>query len=434
MVISEGIKMKLMNVKGTYDYMPMDMKIRNNILDILRKSFEKYGYLPVETPTLNYYELLSYKYSDDAEILNEVYRLSDQGDRDLGLRYDLTVPFCKVVGLTKDLVLPFRRYEIGKVFRNGPVKSGRTREFYQCDVDVVGIDNRYIEAEQILMAINTYKELGIDVIVKYNNRKLMSGLILLAGIDKDKTDSVIGIIDKLEKVSSDELTEMLRKINISDKSISTLFNLFEKEFDEYKELANENELIKEGLSELTEVNEYLDKLGVLEKCIFTPTLARGLSIYTGIVFEFYDEEARIPSAIGGGGRYDKIITNFMDNGNSYPAVGLSFGLEPIFVILKQSMINTRLIDIYMVPLDTNVEVLKLATKLRNKGYRVLIEMNKKKVGKCFEYAERNNIKYVMIIGENEVNGGIYKIKDMDKKEEYSYNLDELMLYLESNNN
>lgn len=424
--------MKLMNVKGTYDYMPGDMKIRNNILDILRKNFEKYGYLPVETPTLNYYELLSYKYSDDAEILNEVYRLSDQGDRDLGLRYDLTVPFCKVVGLTKDLVLPFRRYEIGKVFRNGPVKSGRTREFYQCDVDVVGIDNRFIEAEQILMAINTYKELGIDVIVKYNNRKLMSGLILLAGIDKDKTDSVIGIIDKLEKVSSKELTDMLKEIGISDKSISTLFNLFEKELDEYKELINENELIKEGLNEIYEVNSYLDKLGVLEKCIFTPTLARGLSIYTGIVFEFYDSEARIPSAIGGGGRYDKIITNFMDNGNSYPAVGLSFGLEPIFVILKQSLLNTRLIDIYMVPLDTNVEVLKLATKLRNKGYRVLIEMNKKKVGKCFEYAERNNIKYVMIIGENEVNSGIYKIKDMDKKEEYSYNLDELVKYLEKN--
>ena len=424
--------MKLMNVKGTYDYMPKDMKIRNDILSVLRKNFEAYGYLPVETPTLNYYELLSYKYSDDAEILNEVYRLSDQGDRDLGLRYDLTVPFCKVVGLTKDLVLPFRRYEIGKVFRNGPVKSGRTREFYQCDVDVVGIDNRFIEAEQILMAINTYKELGIDVIVKYNNRKLMSGLILLAGIDEDKTDSVIGIIDKLEKVSSAELTDMLKNIGVSDECITKLFDLFEKEFDDFKELTNENTLIMEGYQELLEVNSYLDELGVLEKCEFTPTLARGLSIYTGIVFEFYDAEARIPSAIGGGGRYDKIITNFMNNGNSYPAVGLSFGLEPIFVILKESMINTRLIDIYMVPLDTNTEVLKLATSLRGKGYKVLIEMNKKKVGKCFEYAERNNIKYVMIIGENEVNSGIYKIKDMERKEEYSYNLDELYKYLEEN--
>lgn len=424
--------MKLMNVKGTYDYMPNDMKIRNNILDILRSNFEKYGYLPIETPILNYYDLLSYKYSDDAEILSEIYKLTDQGDRNLGLRYDLTVPFCKVVGLNKDLALPFRRYEIGKVFRNGPVKAGRTREFYQCDVDVVGIDNRLIEAEQILMAINTYKELGIDIYVKYNNRKLMSGLIKLSGIEDNKVDSVIGIIDKLEKVSRDDIRNMLLEIDISEDKIDKLFELFNKNIDEYKNLVGENELIKVGVEELLEVNEYLTKLDVIDDCKFTPTLARGLSIYTGIVFEFYDKLNRISSALGAGGRYDKIITNFMDNGNSYPAIGLSFGLEPIFVILKEEMKKVRLVDIYMVPLDTNVEVLKLANIFRNNNYKVLIEMNKKKIGKCFEYAEKNNIKYVMIVGLDEVNSGIYKIKDMDKKEEYSYNLDELLEYLSNN--
>ena len=424
--------MKLMNVRGTYDYMPEDMMIRNKIIDVLRKNFEKYGYLPLETPTLNYYELLSYKYSDDAEILSEIYRLSDQGDRDLGLRYDLTVPFCKVVGINKGLNLPFRRYEIGKVFRNGPVKTGRTREFYQCDVDVVGIDNRLIEAEQIVMAINTYRELGIDVIVKYNNRKLMSGLIQLAGIDDDKTDSVIGIIDKLEKVSRLEIEEMLTNLGVSDKSIKELFNLFDKNMDDYLAYVGKNELVDEGVKELTELNDYLKSLGVYDKCQFTTTLARGLSIYTGIVFEFYDSKGRISSAIGGGGRYDKIITNFMNDGNNYPAIGLSFGLEPIFVILKQEMESIAPVDIYMVPLDTNIKTLELATRLRNEGYRVLIEMNKKKIAKCFEYAERNNIKYVMIIGEDEVNSGQYKIKDMIKKEENSYNVDELIKYLNNN--
>jgi len=424
--------MKLMNVKGTFDYMPKDMKIRNNILDVLRKNFEAYGYLPVETPMLNYYDLLSYKYNDDAEILSEIYRLTDQGDRDLGLRYDLTVPFCKVVGLNKNLSLPFRRYEIGRVFRNGPVKTGRTREFYQCDVDVVGIDNRFIEAEQILMAVNTYKELGIDVLVKYNNRKLMSGLIILSGIEENKIDSVIGIIDKLEKVSRDEIREMLRDIEISEDKIDKLFDLFNKDITEYQELVNENEYIMSGVNELNEVNTYLSELGIIDDCKFTPTLARGLSIYTGIVFEFYDKLGRIKSAIGAGGRYNKIITNFMDNGNSYPAIGLSFGLEPIFVILKSEMEKTRLVDIYMVPLDTNIEVLRLASLFRSNGYRVLIEMNKKKIGKCFEYAESENIKYVMIVGDNEVSSGIYKIKDMDKKCEYSYNIDEIMEYLDSN--
>ena len=421
--------MKLMNVKGTFDYMPEDMSLRNKITDTLRRNFEKYGYLPIETPMLNYFDLLGYKYNDDAEILSEIYRLTDQGERDLGLRYDLTVPFCKVVGLNKDLSLPFRRYEIGRVFRNGPVKLGRTREFYQCDVDVVGIDNRYIEAEQILMAINTYKELGIDICVHYNNRKLMSGLILYCGINEDKIDSSIGIIDKLEKVSREDLIEMFNDIGVNNETSNKLLDLFSKDLNYFESLKEENDLINEGVNELLEINEYLEKLNILDDCMFTPTLARGLSIYTGIVFEFYDKLKRLTCAIGAGGRYNKIITNFMDNGNSYPAVGLSFGLEPIYTILKSVNHNDSLIDIYMVPLDTNIEVLNLATKLRSNGFKVLIEMNKKKIGKCFEYAERNNIKYVMIVGNDEVENGLYKIKDMNKKEEYSFNEDELITYL-----
>ena len=420
------------NLKGTFDYMPKDMKVRNDIIGILRSNFEKYGYLPVETAMLNYYDLLSYKYEDDAEILSEIYKLTDQGDRKLGLRYDLTVPFCKIVATNKDIVMPFRRYEIGKVFRNGPVKTGRTREFYQCDIDVVGIDNRFIEAEQMCMAINTYKELGIDVICKYNNRKLMSGLIEYAGISDDKVDSVIGIIDKMEKVSSQELEEMMLDKGIEKEKIDKLFNLFEMELDEYRELANENEKIYAGVTELTEINEYLNSLGIDGNCVFSPTLARGLSIYTGIVFEFFDREERLSCALGGGGRYDKIITNFMDNGNSYPAVGLSFGLEPIFNIKKMEYDDKSLIDIYMVPLDTNVDTLKLATVLRENGYRVLIEMNKKKIAKCFEYADRENIPYVMIIGLNEVENNCFKIKDMKKKEEYSFSREELIKYLNNN--
>ena len=421
--------MKLMNVKGTFDFMPEDMLIRNRIVETLRHNFEKSGYLPLETPMLNYFDLLSYKYTDDAEILSEIYRLTDQGERDLGLRYDLTVPFCKVVGLTKGLTLPFRRYEIGKVFRNGPVKLGRTREFYQCDVDVVGIDNRFIEAEQLLMAYNTYKELGIDIYIKYNNRKLMSGLILLAGIDESKIASVIGVIDKKEKVSKEDLVLMLEDLNIEKDKITKLLELFDKDFDYYESIKESNDLINEGVSELEEIREYLVNLGINDDAIFSPTLARGLSIYTGIVFEFYDKKQRLTCAIGAGGRYNKIITNFMDNGIEYPAVGLSFGLEPIFVILKGEAEKKSVIDVYMVPLDTNIETLKLANTLRENGVNVLIEMNKRKVGKCFEYAERENIKYVMVIGENEVNSNEYRIKDMIKKEEKTFTYEELIKYL-----
>ena len=426
--------MKLMNLKGTDDFLPNDQVIRNKIINTLRNNFEKYGYLPIETPILNYYDLLSYKYSDDAEILSEIYKLKDQGDRNLGLRYDLTVPFCKVIGLNKDLRMPFRRYEIGKVFRNGPVKLGRTREFYQCDIDVVGIDNRFIEAEQILMAINTYKELGIDILVKYNNRKLMSGLIKEVGIDEKIIPSVIGIIDKMEKITSEELINSLKKLEIESNKINKLLEYFNYSLEEFNNIfKNTNNIdIKEGLTEIKELNNYLKELNIIDVCKFTPTLARGLTIYTGVVFEFYDKLLRLNGALGAGGRYNKIITDFMNNGESYPAIGLSFGLEPIYTILKNEMNSYSLIDIYLVPLDTNIETLKLATSLRENNIKVLVEMNKKKVGKCFEYAEHENIHFISIIGSNELENKILRIKNMKTKEEFEVKIENLITFLQNN--
>lgn len=423
--------MKLANLKGTDDFLPNRQIVRNKIMNVLRSNFEKYGYLPIETPILNYYDLLAYKYDKDAEILSEIYKLTDQGERNLGLRYDLTVPFCKVIGLNKDLRLPFRRYEIGKVFRNGPVKLGRTREFYQCDVDVVGIDNRLIEAEQILMAINIYKELGIDIAVKYNNRKLMSGLIMESGVSEDKVNLVISIIDKMEKVTHEELVKNLKDINLSNEAINNLFDNFKGEFADYQSKYSEtnNELIQEGIDELIELNNYLQQLDIIDYCKFTPTLARGLTIYTGVVFEFYDKKLRISGALGAGGRYNKIITDFMNNGELYPAVGLSFGLEPIYAILNNEEKIENLIDIYLVPLDTNVDTLKIATNLRENNINVLIEMNRKKVSKCFEYAERENIKYIAIIGSNEIDSGILHIKNMQSKDETTVKIENLVEFL-----
>ncbi len=426
--------MKLSNLKGTDDFLPNEQFIRNKIINTLKNNFEKYGYLPLETPILNYYDLLAYKYDSDAEILSEIYKLKDQGGRDLGLRYDLTVPFCKVIGLNKDLRLPFRRYEIGKVFRNGPVKLGRTREFYQCDVDVVGIDNRFIEAEQILMAINTYKELGIEIFVKYNNRKLMSGLIKEVGIHDSLVNSVIGIIDKMEKITREELVELLEKLDINNDKINNLLSYFNLSFDDLTKIFNttSNLEISKGIEELGELNNYLKELGISQSCKFTPSLARGLTIYTGVVYEFYDKNLKISSALGAGGRYNKIITDFMKNGVEYPAIGMSFGLEPIYAILKEEYQKTSLIDLYLVPLETNIETLKLASTLRNNNVKVLLEMNKKKVGKCFEYAEHENIKFICIIGSNEVESGILRVKNMYTKEEYEVKIEDLVNFLQKN--
>lgn len=179
--------MKLMNVKGTSDSLPKEELIKRRVVNTLTSTFEKFGYMPLDTTILCYYDLLASKYAGGSEILKEVYTLNDQGDRKLGLRYDLTVPFSKVISMNvnKNITLPLKRYEVGKVFRDGPVKTGRAREFYQCDVDVCGIEGTFIEAEMLSMTSLCYKKLGIDVYIEVNNRKLLEGFILAAGIDEN---------------------------------------------------------------------------------------------------------------------------------------------------------------------------------------------------------------------------------------------------------
>lgn len=418
--------MELRNLKGTEDFLFKDQVVRNKIIDTLKQNFEKYGYMPIETPILNYYDLLALKYEEGDEILNEIYRLSDQGNRDIGLRYDLTVPFCKVVGMQKELRLPFRRYEIGKVFRNGPVKLGRTREFYQCDVDVVGIDGRLIETEQIVMAIEIFKCLGIDINVLYNNRKFMNGLLIEAGIS-NPTFGVIGILDKLDKVDRKTIYKMFNDEGIDNSIVDNIFNIFGKSLDEYNVLYKDssNELLKNGLNELNDVTDSLKKLNYLDNITFDSYLSRGLEIYTGIVFEFRDKLKRLTGSLGAGGRYDKIITNFINDGNVYPAVGLSFGLEPIYVILKNEE-KLSLVDYYIIPMNTEIECLELASKMRNKGKRVLIEMNNRKIKKSFDYANKENIPYVIVIGENEIKENKITIKNMNEGSQEMIDIDEFL--------
>ena len=215
--------MILQNVKGSMDYLPEEQILRNKIINTLSKTFEEYGYLPVETTTLCYYDLLASKYAGGAEILKEVYKLKDQGERDLALRYDLTVPFAKIISMNKGLNLPFRRYEIGKVYRDGPVKVGRNREFYQCDVDVCGIEGQFPEAELFKMAFSGYQKLGLDVYLEWNNRKFLSGLITYCGIEESLVSNVILSVDKLAKIGSDGVRKELEEYQIDNQKLDKLF-------------------------------------------------------------------------------------------------------------------------------------------------------------------------------------------------------------------
>lgn len=412
-------KIELKNVKGTYDYLPNEQRIRNFINETLKEIFEKYGYQPLETPIICYYDLLAGKYDESNDLLNEIYKLTDQGKRKLGLRYDLTVPFAKCITITKNLRLPFKRYEIGKVFRDGPVKTGRDREFIQCDVDVVGIQGQMIEAELISLFIEGYNKLGIDVIVKYNSRNLMSGLIIEQGISSDLVSNVITIIDKLDKIKEEELLKEFNNLNINNEKANNLLNIFKLDLNQLNEKYQNtnNELIKKGLSELNELESYIKEYK--DNIKFVATLARGQEYYTGNVFEVYSKNNELSCSLGGGGRYDNMITDFIGDGNKYPAVGISFGLSTIYEILKnkEQFKNRSLIDIYIIPMNTKKESLVLANKLRNLGYKVDIEMNDKKLKKSFEYANRENIPYVIVLGEDEIKNNYFNIKNMETGEQ-----------------
>lgn len=420
-------KIELRNVKGTTDYSPKEQFIRNYISDTLKNVFEKYGYKPLQTPLLCYYDLLALKYDEENDILKEVYKVKDQGNRNLALRYDLTVPFAKYIAINQNTKLPFKRYEIGEVFRNGPVKLGRDREFIQCDVDVVGIEGQLIEAEFVALYVEAYKKLGIDVIIKYNNRKFLSGIIIEAGIPNELITDTITIIDKFEKLTKQELEQEFLKIGVNKDQIEKLNSFLQMNSEELINIKSENEILNQGIKELETLKEYIAKLDLLQYVQFSPSLARGQEYYTGTVFEVYDAKGEIKSSIGGGGRYDKMITDFIDDGKQYPAVGISFGLNVIYEILKdrEEFAEKALTDIFIIPMGTEIECLKIAETLRKANYKVEVEMKQRKMKKSLEYANEENIPYVFILGEDELKQNIISIKNMKEKTQTTISLDKI---------
>ncbi|WIV13296.1 histidine--tRNA ligase [Proteiniborus sp. MB09-C3] len=422
--------MKLQNLKGTKDFLPEEQIIRDKIKRTLEDTFQRYGYMPLETPMLCSFNLLAYKYGGGDEILKEIYRLSDQGSRELGLRYDLTTPLAKVIGMNPYLNMPFKRYEIGKVFRDGPVKTGRMREFIQCDVDIAGLKSMMAEAELMSMVVSVFDELKLEVYISYNNRKLLYGILIGVGVAEQEINEVVLTLDKLEKIGQDGIQkEMLEKgidesiidkilILINDKNLCNL---------EYLLKAYDNPLVNEGIDELKELNDFLEELGIIKYTKFNPFLARGLDIYTGTVYEVFLSDNSISSSIAAGGRYDKIIGSFLNNGNEYPAVGLTFGLDVIYaaMTLRPEIQSTSLIDILIIPVGTEKESLKLAWDLRKQGIKVDIEMSGKKLNKSLNAANKKGIPYVIVLGQEEIQSGRVTIKDMLKGESIEVSVSEI---------
>ncbi len=419
--------MVIRNLKGVTDFDPAVMTLRNRITDTLRRNFELYGYQPLDTAMLNYRDLLTYKYGEQAEIVKEIYSLSDQGARDLGLRFDLTVPFCKYIALNRSLKLPFKRYEIGKVFRNGPVKAGRLREFIQCDVDVVGDSSRGIEIELLELAITCYLQLGITPQIQIGHRQILIGLLQYLGVTNNH-DAIIGILDKIKKVTHAETLSELSKFLPADKA-NQLLNAVTLDLPALEQLLPDNI----GIKEIKDLWSELTALNLAQYCLFTPSLARGLNVYTGVVWEVFDARGQYTSSLGGGGRYDQIITNFVGSGIAYPAVGMSFGLEPITAVLTApNAINP--IKLLIVPMNTNPQCHALANQLRAAGIPTMLWTAKPKVGKALEYAAATQIKYATVIGTDEINNGTLRVKNLQTGEQLDYPFNNLPALIQLLNN
>ena len=423
--------MKLQLPKGTRDFKPEEMIVMKKIVNTLKEIFEIYGYSPMETPSFERFDILSSKSAGGSEILKETFKFKDQGKRDLALRYDLTVPMCRFVGMNPNLKMPFKRYLVGEVFRDGPVESARYRQFTQCDVDVVGCSDMSADAEIISLTSRAFKKLGFDFIIKVNNRKLLNDVLKYCNVNENKIEDVILSIDKLEKFGLEAVKKELKEKNINEKIINNIIKIINTKGSNKEKLNKLKKIIKQsdGLKEIVDLLNYLKILNI--NVDFDISLARGLAYYTGTVFEGIAKNSKVKGSLCGGGRYDKMIGDFLGKGN-YPAVGISFGLDRIYdsYLEKNKEEQKTVTQVYIIPINTFNESLKIAEELRNEGVKVDIDLAGKGPSKNLKYANSLSIPYVLFIGEEELKQNKVKLKDMNTGKEELLTAKELILFLD----
>lgn len=401
-------------LKGTRDYGPKEMAQRNHVFAILRKLFESYGYDTIETPVIEYAETILGKYGTEGEKLT--YNFTDHGDRKVALRYDQTVPFARYYAANwHDLPKPFKRYQISRVWRADKPQKGRQREFYQCDVDVIGVKGIAAEVELMQIAVEAFESLGLhDARIRINDRRLLNDVLTKHEVPEAKFVSVVRSLDKLDKIGVEGVKkELCEKVELAEPIVEKLLTTLSVEGDNKAKLAALSEYETGDIAQLL---EQCSALGMSEEALtFTPTLARGLDYYTGIVFETVLEEAPELGSVASGGRYEDLCSTFSKE--SFPGVGYSFG----FARLMAAMKDRKMLD--EVPLATDLLVVcfseemklensRLACVLRSVGFNTEMYMEPAKLAKQFKYADRKDIPYVLIQGDDELDKESVQIKNM----------------------
>lgn len=428
------------------DFLPADVRRREYVIGVIKEVYERFGFEPLETPAVENIETLTGKYGEEGNQL--IYKIlkrgvhEGSGEADLALRYDLTVPLARVVAEYRDQ-LPkfFKRYQIQPVWRADRPARGRFREFYQCDVDFLGSRSMLVETEICAAAIAALTKLGFsDFKLRLNHRQILTGVLETAGVPLAKHDSALVAIDKLEKLEAEGVTRELTAREIEQSASDSLINFFDglsslehaaelhasEDPEKMREALNAavlgrlvefvgaNELGARGIEELRSILRYAAAAGVASKIEIDPTLARGLSYYTGAIMEISVKD--LPGSLGGGGRYDNLIGRFA--GNDVPACGFSLGLERIIVVMTERAMfplavgNSSEVMVAIWNEATAADSLALATELRASGIRVELYPEPDKLAKQFKYAATLQVPFVVVIGEAEKEEDEVAIKNM----------------------
>ncbi|TJX13016.1 histidine--tRNA ligase [Tissierella creatinini] len=420
---------------GFMELTPSNQILFNKMMDTIRRNYEKFGFLPIDTPLIEKSEVLLAKGGGETE--KQIYKVV-KGDADMSLRFDLTVPLARYVAQHySELSFPYRRYHIGKVYRGERNQKGRFREFYQADIDIIGNGNLDIinDAEIPSVIYSTFKDLGFDSFtIRINNRKVLSGFFASLGID-DSTN-VLRSVDKLEKIGIDKVKAEIKEFGISDENIDKILDFIsirgtnDETIEKLKALNIQNEKFLEGLDELDKVVHYIRIFGVPEKNFALDlTIARGLDYYTGTVYETKLNDYPSIGSVCSGGRYDDLATYYTSQ--KLPGVGISIGLTRLFYQLTEAEIikssDYSLTEVMVIPMEGYMDyAIEASRNLRDAGIFTQVYFEGGKLGKKFNYADKLNIPYVILIGQEEAEQRKYSFRDMKSGEQKNLTFDEVI--------
>lgn len=414
-------------LKGTRDFLPQQMMNRNAVMDIIKSTFEQFGYAPIETPILSPASTILGKYGDEGDKLS--YSFTDRGGKRIALPYDLTVPFARYFAANyQSLPIPFKRYQIQRVWRAERPQKGRLREFYQCDVDIIGSKEIICEAEITKIIATVFSRLNInDYKIKINSRRLLNSILSSLNVNDDKIMSTIRIIDKLEKIGEQFVIEDLNELGISN--AKEIVEILKSETNNSKTL---KKLERYDTSEIKELLDICKQLSIPDKnLLIDPSLARGLDYYTGLVFEVVIEGSGI-GAICAGGRYDNLCSLFSDQ--NFSGMGVAFGFERIMMIIEQRklLVNNDSSSKVLVTIFGKSELnnsLTIYNNLVNANIPAEIYVGTDNLSKQLKFADKKGIPFVIIQGPEEVENDQIIIRKMKTGKQKVLPTDQIISYI-----